>query len=310
VTAIRIIVRDPERAAAAARVPNEGAGPCPVESIIRERIQAHPMALLHPGRVEDPAARALVEDLAAGHGSGAEFFVSTLAEGMAQYARAFAPAPVVVRLSDFDSAAYAGLAGGAWFEPTERNPMIGLRGAARYVHPVYREAFELECEAVRRARGGEGLTNLEPLIPYCRTVAEAEAVLRAMADNGLGRGVGGLRVHLMCEVPNNVVLMDRFAPLFDGVSIGTLDLAQSVLGIDRDSAAGVASFDECDPGVLRMLEWAIEGARRHGTHTSVCGQAPSDHREVVVRAVVAGVDAIGVRADAAARVAGWLAADG
>lgn len=306
-TDVRLIVRDPRAASDAARVPNTGAGPCPIEAIIRDEVRAHPMALLHPERIADDATRERLRSLAAGHGSPAGYFVETLAEGLAGYARPFAPAPVVVRLSDFESSDYARLEGGADFEPVERNPMIGLRGAARYLHPGYREAFALECAAVRRVREFHGLTNLEPMIPYCRTVREAHAVLDAMATHGLVRGAAGLRVHLMCEVTNNVVLIDEFAPLFDGVSIGTLDLAQSVLGVDSASLAAETGFDECDPGVLRMITWAIEGARRHGAASSICGRAPSEHRALVDHVLGAGIDAIAVSPESAGKVAGWIA---
>jgi pyruvate, water dikinase len=266
--------------------------------------------VLHPERVVDPAVRAQVVALSAGHADGASYFVERLAEGVGTIAAAFWPRPVIVRLSDFKSNEYAALLGGRDFEPHEENPMLGFRGAARYVHPAYAEAFALECQAMRRVRDGMGLRNLRLMVPFCRRLDEARAVLAAMASHGLVRGqVGpgstdggeGLEVYVMCEIPNNVLLIDEFAQLFDGFSIGSNDLTQLTLGVDRDSAIVADAFDEQDPGMLKMLRLAVEGARRNHRHSGICGQAPSDHIEVARYLVGLGIDSISLSPDCVLR---------
>jgi pyruvate,water dikinase len=235
--------------------------------------------------------------MVAGWPSGAEYFVTRLSEGVGTIAAAFWPRPVIVRLSDFKTNEYAALLGGAAFEPLEENPMIGFRGASRYAHPAYREAFALECAAMRRVREAMGLTNLKIMVPFCRRLEEADRVLAAMAEEGLGRGEGGLEIHVMCEIPNNVILIDGFAERFDGFSIGSNDLTQLTLGVDRDSGTVAFDFDERDPGVMAFLRQAVEGARRNRRHAGICGQAPSDYPEVAAFLVDCGIDSISVTPD-------------
>jgi pyruvate,water dikinase len=212
-------------------------------------------------------------------------------------AAAFWPKPVVARLSDFKSNEYAALVGGRSFEPHEENPMIGFRGAARYAHPAYREAFALECAAMRRVREEMGLTNLILMIPFCRRLEEADRVLAVMAEEGLRRGEDGLEIYVMCEIPNNVILIDEFAKRFDGFSIGSNDLTQLTLGVDRDSQMVAFDFDERDPGVLAFLKQAVAGAKRNGRHSGICGQAPSDYLEIARYLVELGIDSISLTPD-------------
>jgi pyruvate,water dikinase len=251
--------------------------------------------------------RAQVQSLWAGYPDGASYFVERLAEGVGTIAAAFYPRPVIVRLSDFKSNEYAALMGGRAFEPHEENPMIGFRGAARYVHPAYAEGFALECQALKRVRDDMGLTNLKVMVPFCRRLDEARRVLDAMAGHGLARGANGLQVYVMCEIPNNVLLIDEFAELFDGFSIGSNDLTQLTLGVDRDSAIVAESFDERDPGMLKMLRLAVEGAKRNGRHSGICGQAPSDHPEIAKYLVGLGIDSISLTPDTVLRTMRALA---
>lgn len=278
-------------------LPNDGVGLARMEFIIAEHIRIHPMALVHPEQVRDAGERAEIARITRGHASPADYFVRELSEGVGTIAAAFFPKPVIVRMSDFKTNEYASLLGGAAFEPAEANPMIGFRGASRYAHPAYAEGFALECRAMKRVREDMGLSNLVLMIPFCRRVKEAEDVLRAMAAHGLRQGVGGLEVFVMCEIPNNVVQVDAFARLFDGFSIGSNDLTQLVLGVDRDSDIVAFDFDERDPGVLEMLRQAIAGARRNGRHVGICGQAPSDYPEVARYLVEQGIDAISLNPD-------------
>ena len=298
-TRLMVNLGNPGLAFRTARLPSDGVGLARMEFIISEHIKLHPLAALHPERVSDPEVRARVQALwkNAGHGNGADYFVQRLAEGVATIAAAFHPRPVVVRLSDFKSNEYAALLGGRDFEPREENPMIGFRGAARYIHPAFEEAFALECQALRRVRETMGLTNLKLMVPFCRSLREAREVLATMARHGLVRGEHGLQVYVMCEIPNNVLLIDEFSELFDGFSIGSNDLTQLTLGVDRDSAIVAAAFDEQDPGMLKMLKLAVEGARRNGRHCGICGQAPSDHIEVARYLVQLGIDSISLTPD-------------
>ena len=296
-TKIMVNLGNPELAFQTAQMPCDGVGLARMEFIVNEHIKVHPMAVLHPERIVDPAVRAQVQAQWAGYPDGAGYFVERLAEGVGTIAAAFWPRPVIVRLSDFKSNEYAALLGGRDFEPHEDNPMIGFRGAARYVHPAYAEGFALECRALRRVRDDMGLTNLKVMVPFCRRLDEARAVLAAMAANGLERGRAGLQVYVMCEIPINVLLIDEFSELFDGFSIGSNDLTQLTLGVDRDSEIVAASFDERDPGMLKMLKLAVEGARRNGRHSGICGQAPSDHIEIARYLVELGIDSISLTPD-------------
>jgi pyruvate,water dikinase len=296
-TEIMVNLGNPELAFQVSQMPCDGVGLARMEFIINEHIKVHPMAVLHPERITDVALRDRVRSLSKGYPDGASYFIERLAEGVGTIAAAFYPRPVIVRLSDFKSNEYAALLGGRDFEPTEENPMLGFRGAARYIHPAYAEAFALECAAMKRIREVMGLTNLKLMVPFCRRLDEARAVLAAMATHGLQRGENELEVYVMCEIPNNVLLIDEFSELFDGFSIGSNDLTQLTLGVDRDSAIVADSFDEQDPGMLKMLKLAVEGARRNHRHSGICGQAPSDHIEVARYLVELGIDSISLTPD-------------
>ena len=296
-TRIMLIAGNPELAFHQSSLPNDGVGLARMEFIITDHIKAHPMALLHPERVEDEAERRMLEALTHGYERPADFFVERLAEGVGTIAAAFFPKPVIVRMSDFKTNEYAGLLGGRWFEPREENPMLGFRGASRYAHPAYAEGFALECAAMKRVRETMGLSNIKLMIPFCRRVAEARAVLARMKDLGLERGRSGLEIYMMCEIPNNVLLIAEFSELFDGFSIGSNDLTQLTLGVDRDSATVAFDFDERDPGMLKMLKLAVEGCRHNGVHSGICGQAPSDYPEIAAELVRLGIDSISVNPD-------------
>jgi len=300
-TRVMLNVGNPGEAFRLAALPNDGVGLARIEFIIASFVRAHPLALLHPDRVRDPAARAEIEGLTAGYADRGEYFVERLAEGVAMIAAAFYPKDVIVRLSDFKSSEYAGLVGGRDFEPEEGNPMLGFRGAFRYAHPRYRDAFGLECRALRRVREQMGLANVKLMIPFCRTPAEGRRVLELLAAGGLGRGVNGLEVYVMAEIPANAILVDEFAALFDGFSIGSNDLTQLVLGVDRDSELVAPEFDERNPAVLSMIGMIIDGARRAGRKVGICGQAPSDYPEMVRFLVGKGITSISLNPDAVVR---------
>ncbi len=296
-TQIMINLGNPDLAFSTRFLPNDGVGLARLEFIINEYIKAHPMALLHPDRLEDNNERKAIETLIHGYKDGAEFFIQKLSEGVATIAAAFWPKPVVVRMSDFKTNEYATLLGGRGFEPEEDNPMIGFRGAARYTHPAYAEGFALECAAMKRVRDDMGLSNVKLMIPFCRRVEEGERVLQAMAEHGLKRGDNDLEIYVMCEIPNNVILIDRFAQLFDGFSIGSNDLTQLTLGVDRDSEIVAFDFDERDEGVKEMIRLAVEGARRNQRHSGLCGQAPSDYPEMAEYLVEIGIDSMSLNPD-------------
>ena len=296
-TKIMINLGNPEIAFKTSFIPNDGVGLARMEFIISEYIKVHPMALVHMDQVDDTAERDTISSLTRHHASPADFFVERLSEGVGTIAAAFWPKPVIVRLSDFKTNEYANLLGGRHFEPDEANPMIGFRGAARYAHPAYAEGFALECRAMRRVRDEMGLVNVKLMVPFCRRVDEGERVLAEMAKHGLVRGENGLEVYVMCEIPNNVIQIDAFADLFDGFSIGSNDLTQLHLGVDRDSEIVAFDFDERDPGVLEMLRLAVVGAKRNGRHSGICGQAPSDYPEVAEFLVKQGIDSISLTPD-------------
>ncbi|HEY0709090.1 MAG TPA: phosphoenolpyruvate synthase [Polyangia bacterium] len=299
---IMLNVGNPEMAFHVARLPSAGVGLARIEFIVSSWIGMHPMALLHPERVEDPAVRARIAARTARSSSPAEFFIDRLASGVAQIGAAFFPRPVIVRFSDFKTNEYAGLLGGAGFEPHEDNPMIGFRGASRYYDERYREAFALECAAIRRVREVMGLVNVKVMIPFCRTLQEARLVLGEMEKAGLRRGDKALEVYVMCEIPNNVILASEFADLFDGFSIGSNDLTQLTLGVDRDSALLAHVFDEADPGVKKLIEMVTREAHAKGKKVGLCGQAPSDRPEFAVFLAETGLDSISVTPDAFATV--------
>jgi pyruvate,water dikinase len=296
-TQIMINLGNPDLAFKTSFLPNDGVGLARMEFIISEYIRVHPLALLHPEKVDDPEARQTIDRLTRGYPDGSAFFVERLSEGIGTIAAAFWPKPVVVRMSDFKTNEYASLIGGAAFEPSESNPMIGFRGASRYAHPAYAEGFALECRAMRRVRDEMGLTNVILMLPFVRRIAEADLVLQTMADLGLRRGENGLKVYAMCEIPNNVILIDEFAKRFDGFSIGSNDLTQLTLGVDRDSEIVAFDYDERDEGVKEMIRLAVEGCRRNGIHSGLCGQAPSDYPDMAEFLVRLGIESMSLNPD-------------
>jgi pyruvate,water dikinase len=296
-TRIMLNLGNPELAFKHSFLPNDGVGLARMEFIITEYIKAHPMALIHPEKVADEEELEQLRQLTRGYDKPEEFFIQRLAEGVGTIGAAFYPKPVVVRMSDFKTNEYATLLGGRWFERDEANPMIGFRGASRYVHPAYAEGFALECMAMKRVREQMGLKNVILMIPFCRRVEEAVNVLDYMAKCGLKRGEDGLEIYVMCEIPNNVIRIDAFAELFDGFSIGSNDLTQLTLGVDRDSEIVANDFDERDPGVKTMIRMAVEGARRNGRHSGLCGQAPSDYPEMAEYLVEIGIDSMSLNPD-------------
>ena len=296
-TQIMINLGNPDLAFKTSFLPNDGVGLARMEFIVSEYIQAHPLALLHPEKVDDPEARRTIDRLTYNHSDGGAFFVERLSEGIGTIAAAFWPKPVVVRMSDFKTNEYASLIGGSGFEPSESNPMLGFRGASRYAHPAYAEGFALECRAMKRVREEMGLTNVILMLPFVRRIAEADLVLQTMADLGLRRGENGLKVYAMCEIPNNVILIDEFAKRFDGFSIGSNDLTQLTLGVDRDSEIVAFDYDERDEGVKEMIRLAVEGCRRNGIHSGLCGQAPSDYPDMAEFLVRIGIDSMSLNPD-------------
>jgi len=290
------------------RLPADGVGLARMEFVISNAIRVHPMALVRFDEVRDETARQEIERLTAGYDSKPEFFVDQLSRGLARIAAAAHPKPVIIRMSDFKTNEYAGLVGGAHFEPLEENPMIGFRGASRYYSPAYRDGFALECQAIARLRKELGFENVIVMIPFCRSVIEADRVLEVMAGHGLERGKDGLQVYVMCEVPSNVILAKEFARRFDGFSIGSNDLTQLTLGVDRDSDQLAGLFDEQDPAVKWMIGSVIAEAHKAGAKIGLCGQAPSDHPEFARFLVECGIDSISVSPDSFVAVKEHVAA--
>jgi pyruvate, water dikinase len=295
-TEIMVNLGNPELAYHTAMLPNDGVGLARMEFIISEHIGVHPMALVAPDKVSSRKARDEIARRVHTYARPADFFVEKLSEGVGTIAAAFYPKPVIVRLSDFKTNEYASLIGGAGFEPKEDNPMLGFRGAARYAHPAYAPGFALECAALKRVRDEMGLTNLKIMVPFCRRAAEGEQVIAAMAEHGLRRGENGLEIYVMCEIPNNVIAIDAFARLFDGFSIGSNDLTQLTLGVDRDSEIVAFDFDERDPGMLEMLRLAVTGAKRNHRHVGICGEAPANYPEIARFLAELGIDSMSVNA--------------
>jgi len=293
-TAIMLNLGNPELAFKTAMLPNDGVGLARMEFIISEHIKVHPMALVEPDRIASKAARTEIGQLVSSYASPADYFIEKLSEGIGTIAAAFYPKPVIVRLSDFKTNEYARLLGGEAFEPKEENPMLGFRGAARYAHPAYAAGFALECAALRRVRNDMGLINVRVMVPFCRRVEEGRRVIEAMASHGLKRGENELEIYVMCEIPNNVIQIDAFAELFDGFSIGSNDLTQLTLGVDRDSQIVAFDFDERDPGMLQMLRLAVAGAKRNGRHVGICGEAPANFPEIARYLAELGIDSISV----------------
>jgi pyruvate,water dikinase len=289
-------VGNPERAFSFAQIPNAGVGLARLEFIINNMVGIHPQALLKLERV--PAdLRADIEARIAAYGDPREYFIKRVVEGVASIVAAFHPQPVILRMSDFKSNEYANLVAGSLYEPDEENPMIGFRGASRYLAPSFRACFDMECEAIRRVRDDMGLTNLELMIPFVRTLEEAQGVTALLEQNGLKRGEKGLRVIMMCELPSNAVLADEFLAYFDGFSIGSNDMTQLTLGLDRDSALVANSFDERNPAVLKMLDMAITACRKAGKYVGICGQGPSDHPDLAKWLLERGIDSISLNPD-------------
>ncbi len=279
------------------KLPCDGIGLARIEFIIANRIQIHPMALVRFDELEDRTARKRIQSLTRDYKDKRDYFVDRLAQGIARIAGAQHPRPVIVRLSDFKTNEYASLIGGEQFESGEQNPMLGLRGASRYYHEKFRDAFRLECEAIKRVRNEIGLKNLVVMVPFCRTLDEADKVLHLLADNGLVRGRGGLEIYMMCEIPSNVVLAERFAERFDGFSIGSNDLTQLVLGVDRDSAVLAELFDERNEAVKSMIHDVIRAAHKKECKVGICGEAPSNYPEVAAFLVKCGIDSISINPD-------------
>jgi pyruvate,water dikinase len=279
------------------RIPADGVGLARMEFVVSNYIKIHPMALVRYGTLTDENAKRQIAELTEGYQDKTEYFVDRLARGLARIAAAYHPKPVIVRMSDFKTNEYANLIGGAAFEPTEENPMLGFRGASRYYSPRYREGFALECRAICRLRDAMGFRNVVVMIPFCRSTKEADQVLAVMAENGLKRGENGLEVYVMCEIPSNVILASAFAERFDGFSIGSNDLTQLTLGVDRDSADLAQLFDEQDEAVKWMIENVIREAHKAGAKVGLCGQAPSDHPEFAEFLVRCGIDSMSVSPD-------------
>ena len=300
---IMMNVGNPDLAFEFAQLPNDGVGLARLEFIINNNIGIHPLAILEYPNI-DPDLKKAVESVARGHASPRAFFVDRLAEGVATIAAAFWPKPVIVRLSDFKSNEYRKLIGGSRYEPEEENPMLGFRGASRYLSASFRECFDLECEAMLRVREQMGLTNVQLMVPFVRTLREAEGVVGLMAKNGLARGSGaddkgegGLKIQMMCELPSNAILAEGFLEHFDGFSIGSNDLTQLTLGLDRDSGLVAEGFDERDPAVKMMLERSISACNAAGKYVGICGQGPSDHPDLAEWLMAQGIDSISLNPD-------------
>jgi pyruvate,water dikinase len=296
-TRMMMNVANPAEAFSLSFLPNDGVGLARLEFIIGTHVRVHPMALLRPAQIADLKERREVERLTAGYADKGEYFVDRLAEGVAMIAAAFWPKDVIVRLSDFKTNEYAGLLGGAAFEPQEENPMLGFRGASRYYDARYREGFGLECRAMRKVREVMGLENVKLMVPFCRTIEEGRRVVAEMATHGLVRGERGLEIYVMCEIPSNVILAAGFADVFDGFSIGSNDLTQLVLGVDRDSELVAHLFDERNEAVKQTIAQVIRAAHAAGRKIGICGQAPSDYPDFAQFLVAEGIDSISLNPD-------------
>ena len=300
---IMMNVGNPDRAFDFASIPHRGVGLARLEFIVNRMIGVHPRALLDYDRLR-PDLKEVIREQMAGEDDPVEFFVGRLAEGIACIAAAFAPEPVIVRLSDFKTNEYANLIGGQQYEPEEENPMLGFRGASRYVAPSFRPCFDLECRALKRVREEMGLSNVEVMVPFVRTLGEATAVCQLLAENGLKRGENGLRLIMMCELPTNALLAREYLQHFDGMSIGSNDMTQLTLGLDRDSGLIAHLFDERDPAVKALLSMAISACREQGKYIGICGQGPSDHPDFARWLVDQGIDSVSLNPDTVVET--WL----
>lgn len=294
----KLILSDPEKAFQLSFYPNHGVGLLRMEFIITHMVKVHPMALIKFGELKDSEPKKIIEELCAGYEKKENYFIDQLAQGIATMAAAFYPKEVIVRMSDFKTNEYANLLGGAQFEPREENPMLGFRGASRYYHELYKEGFQLECRALEKVRGEMGLTNVKVMIPFCRTVEEGRKVVDIMKQNGLQQGDNGTEIYMMVEIPSNVILLEEFAEIFDGFSIGSNDLTQLTLGIDRDSQLMGTLFDENNSAAKKMIAMAIDKANKAGKKIGLCGQAPSDFPDYASFLVSAGIDSISFNPDA------------
>ena len=296
-------VGNPDRAFDFARLPNEGVGLARLEFIINRMIGVHPKALLNfdqqPSELKEE-----ISEMIAGYESPVEFYIEKLVEGIATIGAAFSPKKVIVRMSDFKSNEYYNLVGGYQYEPDEENPMLGFRGASRYISEEFRDCFALECEAIKRVRNKMGLTNVEIMIPFVRTLEEGRSVIKLLAEQGLVQGDNGLRVIMMCELPSNALLADQFLDIFDGFSIGSNDMTQLTLGLDRDSGVIAHLFDERDPAVKALLAMAIQAAKKRGKYVGICGQGPSDHEDLAAWLVEQGIDSVSLNPDTVVET--WL----
>jgi pyruvate,water dikinase len=290
-------IGNPDEAFNVAKLPADGVGLARLEFIINNTLRIHPMALVHPEKIINKEEKKQIDDLTIEYEDKKQFFVDRLAQEAGTIAAAFYPRPVIIRMSDFKSNEYSKLLAGSVFEPQEENPMIGFRGASRYYHEKYRDAFALECLAMKKIRDDMGLTNVKLMLPFVRTVTEGKLCIEQMQKHGLTQGVNGLEVYMMCEIPSNVLLMDKFAQVFDGFSIGSNDLTQMTLAIDRDSELVSNIFDERNEAVTIMLKMAIDGAKKAGKPIGICGQAPSDYPEVAQFLVKAGIDSLSLNPD-------------
>jgi pyruvate,water dikinase len=296
-TKIMMNVGNPDNAFHLSFIPSDGVGLARLEFIINNSIRIHPMALIHFDTMSDDHIKKEIEHLTGGYEDKKLFFIDRLAQGVAKIAAAFYPKDVIVRMSDFKSNEYANLIGGSEFEPVEDNPMIGFRGACRYYDENYQEGFGLECLAMKKVRDEIGLNNVKLMIPFCRTVEEGRLVVAEMRKHGLVQGQNGLEIYVMCEVPSNVIMADEFSEIFDGFSIGSNDLTQLVLGLDRDSEKVSHIFDERDPAVKRMVQSVIQKVKRNGKKIGICGQAPSDYTDFAEFLVRCGIDSISLNPD-------------
>jgi pyruvate, water dikinase len=296
-TKVMMNIANPEEAFALSFIPNDGIGLAREEFIISNYIKVHPLALVDYAKLEDPQIKANIDRLTAGYDDKPQFFVDKLAQGVAMIAAAFYPKDVIVRLSDFKTNEYANLIGGRAYEPVEENPMLGFRGASRYYNERYQAGFALECRAMKKVRDEMGLANVKLMVPFCRTLDEGRKVIAEMEENGLRRGERGLEVYVMCEIPSNVILAKEFAEIFDGFSIGSNDLTQLILGVDRDSEIVAGIFDERNAAVKKMIANVIAAARAKNRKIGICGQAPSDYPEFAQFLVEQKIDSISLNPD-------------
>jgi pyruvate,water dikinase len=296
-TKIMMNIGSPDLAFEYSMIPNDGVGLAREEFIIDSHIKIHPLALIHLDKINDKKTRAVINNLTKGYSNKAQYFVDKLAEGVAIIGAAFYPNEVIIRFSDFKTNEYANLIGGKQFEPIEDNPMIGWRGASRYYSDSYREAFELECQALKKVRDEMGITNIKAMIPFCRNIDEAKKVLAIMEKCGLKRGENGFEVYVMCEIPSNVILAEQFAELFDGFSIGSNDLTQLTLGVDRDNQTVAHVYDENNEAVKDLIKRVIKVSKQKKVHIGICGQAPSDYPEFARFLVEEGIDSISLAPD-------------